>query len=101
MKGYLIANVKVEDQDLSDEYSRRVDAVVAQFGGKFLVRGGKVTPVEGEMGLHRLVVLEFESTAQAQAFYDSPAYHEVLPLRLDSCTSTLVIAEGVGGSSGA
>ena len=50
---------------------------------------------EGEPGVGRLVILEFPSVEAARTFYDSPEYQAILPIRFESASSTLVIAEGV------
>jgi len=95
MKGYVIANVSVEDAAAYEGYRSRTAAIIAQYGGHFLVRGGAVEVREGDPGISRLVILEFPSVAAAQTFYDSPEYQAILPIRLDTASSTLVIAEGV------
>ena len=50
--------------------------------------------VEGPVTHPRTVILEFPSRESFQAWYDSPAYREVLPLRLNSVAGTLIVAEG-------
>ena len=95
MKGYIIANIGVEDAAGYEGYRSRTAAIIEQYGGRFLVRGGAVEVKEGEPGIERLVVLEFPSVEAARTFYDSPEYQAILPLRLDNASSTLIIAEGV------
>lgn len=95
MKGYVIANVSVEDAAAYEGYRSRTAAIIERYGGRFLVRGGAVEVREGDPGISRLVILEFPSVAAAQTFYDSPEYQAILPIRLDTASSTLVIAEGV------
>jgi hypothetical protein len=60
---------------------------------------------EGEWPFQRFVVVEFPSREAAEAWYRSPAYQKILPLRLKSCTGNLVIwscpAHEDGLSSGA
>jgi uncharacterized protein (DUF1330 family) len=94
-KGYVIANVSVEDATAYEAYRSRTAAIIAQYGGRFLVRGGAIEVREGEPGIDRLVILEFPSVEAARTFYDSPEYQEVLPIRFENASSTLVIAEGV------
>jgi uncharacterized protein (DUF1330 family) len=95
VKGYVIANVSVDDAAAYEGYRSRTAAIITQYGGRFLVRGGAVEVREGEPGVGRLVILEFPSVEAARTFYDSPEYQAILPIRLDSANSTLVIAEGV------
>jgi uncharacterized protein (DUF1330 family) len=95
MKGYVIANVSVEDAAAYEGYRSRTAAIIDRYGGRFLVRGGAIEVREGEPGIGRLVILEFPSVDAARTFYDSPEYQAILPIRFDTATSTLVIAEGV------
>ena len=50
--------------------------------------------VEGPVTHPRTVILEFPSRDALHAWYDSPEYQEVLPLRLNSVAGTLIVAEG-------
>ena len=51
--------------------------------------------LEGEWPHERTVVLEFPSREKAEAWYHSPAYQKILPLRLRCMTSNFVIMDGV------
>jgi uncharacterized protein (DUF1330 family) len=82
MPGYLIANLEVTDPAGFEEYRQKVSPLIAQFGGRYLVRGGDVKTLEGNLPIHRLVVLEFPSIEAAQRFYDSPEYQPLLKIRL-------------------
>jgi uncharacterized protein (DUF1330 family) len=77
-----------------EEYRKRVPAIVAQYGGKYLVRGGAVESKEGGWNPKRLVVLEFASLEQARKWYHSPEYAPVLALRLKAARSKMVLVEG-------
>ena len=94
MPGYLIANIKVTDPEGFDRYRAAVPAVIAQYGGRYLVRGGSLEKVENAEAFNRLVVLEFPNLAAARAFYDSPEYAPLLRLRLESTESHAVLVEG-------
>jgi uncharacterized protein (DUF1330 family) len=94
MKGYVIANVEVTDPVAYEAYRSQTAAIIDQYGGRFLVRGGAVQVREGDPGIGRLVVLEFASVEAARTFYDSPEYQAILPIRFETANSTLVIAEG-------
>lgn len=94
MTAYIVADVQVHDPDTFDTYREQVPAVIARYGGRYLVRGGTLHPVEGELGLHRLVVLEFPSLEDARRFYDSPEYAPLLELRQSSTTTKMALVEG-------
>lgn len=74
MAGYLIANIDVTDPAKFEEYREKVVPVIEKFGGRYLVRGSDVRRLEGNLPLHRLVVLEFPTLETAQRFYDSAEY---------------------------
>ena len=59
------------------------------------MRGGKLTVLEGEWPMPRLIILEFPSREAAEGWYRSPEYQKILPLRLKSGTGNLVIVDGV------
>ena len=61
MAAYVIGEIEVTDPTTYEEYRKQVPAVVAKFGGKFIVRGGKVEPLEGNWAPKRVVALEFPS----------------------------------------
>ena len=78
MTAYVIAAETVKDDAMFDEYRKQVPATLAPFGGKFIVRGGKVTVQEGEWPHPRTVVIEFPSLAQALAAHETPGYQDAL-----------------------
>lgn len=95
MAAYAIADVAVKDPGPYEEYRRQVLATLEPFGGKFLVRGGTVAVLEGDWQPRRLVVIEFPTIEQARAWYSSPAYQRILPLRVEHSDSRLLLVEGV------
>ena len=95
MTGYLIAHIEVTNPQAFEAYRAAVPAVIASFGGRYLIRGGKVEIKEGTWEIPRLVVLEFPSVDKAHEFYNSPAYQEILPLRLAASAGSVAIVEGV------
>jgi uncharacterized protein (DUF1330 family) len=92
--GYVVAQVEVTDAAKFQEYAKAVPSIVASYGGKYLIRGGAITPLEGEAP-KRLTVLAFDSVEKAKAFEDSPEYGKARPIRQASAKSTVFIAEGV------
>jgi uncharacterized protein (DUF1330 family) len=98
MPAYLIANITVTDPKRYPEYRDKVAPVIAQYGGKFLIRGGAVHSVEGDLGVDRLVVIEFADMETARQFYDSPEYAPLLKLRLETTRSQVAFAQGYAAS---
>jgi uncharacterized protein (DUF1330 family) len=81
-KGYIFAELEVIDPAGYEEYRRQVPAVVAAYGGRYLVRGGDPVVLEGDARIPRMVLLEFDSPERALAWYNSPEYQAILPIRL-------------------
>ena len=95
MPGYLVAQLKVHDREMFARYRDAVAPLVGRFGGRYLVRGGKLDVLEGDWPMPRLVVIEFQSVAAARHFYESPEYQQILRLRTGSAGGTVAIVEGV------
>ena len=95
MPGYLVAQLKVHDREMFARYRDAVAPLVDRFGGRYLVRGGKLDVLEGDWQMPRLVVIEFQSVAAARHFYESPEYQQILRLRTESAGGTVAIVEGV------
>jgi uncharacterized protein (DUF1330 family) len=93
--GYLIGEIDVKDPEAYKEYVAGTPAVVAKFGGEFIVRGGKTLAKEGQPPLGRVVVIRFPSYEKAKAFYESREYAGLLALRLSLTDSRLFLVDGV------
>jgi uncharacterized protein (DUF1330 family) len=95
MAAYLHADVEVTDAAAYEEYRRQVPAVIAAYGGRYLVRGGAAEVLEGDAGTARQVILAFDDMASLKAFYHSPEYRPLIALRQRASRSRLVAIEGV------
>lgn len=95
MPAYLVADITVTDPQRYAEYRAKAPAVIAQYGGRYLVRAGTIHPLEGDLGVDRFVVLEFPTLQAARTFYDSPEYAPLLQLRQETTRSKVALVEGV------
>ena len=95
MPAYIYGNVHITDTALYETYRRDVPALVAAHGGRYLVRGGDVSVLEGSGVPHRQVVLEFPDMAHLKAFYHSPEYQRLVAIRQRASTGTLFAIDGV------
>lgn len=95
MAGYIIARISVTDPDTYRNYMKVTPDAVARAGGKFLVRGGEVTTLEGTEETNRVVVLEFESVETAKAFYHSDEYTAARALREGAAIAQFIAVGGV------
>lgn len=93
-KAYLIGQITITNPEAYAQYATQVPQTIAAFGGKYLVRGGHATPVEGVMPEVRNVVIEFPSRVTAETWYNSEAYQAIIRHRTDNATGTLILVDG-------
>ncbi len=95
MPAYVIGSVRsAADRDALLEYRRRNTDVVAAYGGRFLVRGGDVEPLEGDAPPLRVVIIEFPDIAAARAWYESPDYAPLKALRQGASETDILLLQG-------
>jgi len=95
MPAYLIGLFKTGAPEALAEYQARVPAVIAQYGGRYVVRGGDHEVLEGDPAGDRYVVVEFPDRAAAKRFYDSPEYQAIVSLRTAAAEGFLSAVDGV------
>ena len=95
-KGYWIARVDVHNEEGYKPYAQANGAIFKKWGGRFVVRGGKHTGVEGQARA-RNVVIEFADYDTAMACYRSPEYQENIKRRQPHSIAELVVVEGYDG----
>lgn len=74
-------------------YLEGIDETLRPFGGRFLIHGGRRVPLEGRLD-GDLVVIAFPGLAEAEAWYASPGYQRLLPLRTRNADSVVFLIEG-------
>ena len=76
-------------------YAKLAGPAIQAAGGRFLARGGVAKTYEAGLD-QRVVVVEFDSVAQAIAAHDSPGYQAALKaLGQDAAERDMRIVEGV------
>ncbi len=93
MAAYFI--IDMQDAARFETYQQLVPASVAQYGGRYLVRGGQHEVLEGNWHPTRLVVLKFPSVRAAKRWYESEEYRKIKPLPRLQIRSDMVLVEGV------
>ena len=94
MPAYFVVELEVTNAAAMADYRAAVPATLAQYGGKFLTRGGGTELIEGSPEPKRIVILEFADAAAVKRWYDSPEYQKILPGRLNNSTGRAFIVEG-------
>ena len=96
MPAYLIAENDVHDPQMMQAYLEKVRPTIVAHGGKALAAGGEIAHMDGQWRPRRVAVFEFPSMAAAKAWYNSPEYQEILPLRLNSSNGSVIFVDGLG-----
>jgi len=96
MPAYVISDVVIRDPVEFETYRSLAAASIAKYGGRYIVRGGAVRPVEGGWAPKAIVIVEFDSMERAWEWYRSPEYAEALAVRRVALERKLIFVEGVG-----
>jgi uncharacterized protein (DUF1330 family) len=96
MSAFLIADVSPADMQAYRDsgYLEAVPEIAAEYGGVYRARGGRTEVLEGEWQPKRLVVIEFPSWNELQAFYHCKAYAPYRDIRQRLTESHIVALEG-------
>ena len=92
-KGYWVGHMDIDDPQQYDSYKAANAAPFAEYGARFLARGGAHECVEGKTR-PRTVIIEFPSYQAALDCYQSDAYQKAKTLRDPVARGDLVIVEG-------
>lgn len=92
-KGYVIARIVVHDKERFEQFKQMQGAVIAEYGGKILVRNPNPEVREGtNTGV--AVILEFDSIETARKFYESEPYTKAKAVRESAADTELILVEG-------
>jgi uncharacterized protein (DUF1330 family) len=95
MTAYALAHLRTPQINADVlEYLERIQATLDPYGGRFIVHGATVEVIEGSWP-GTVVIVEFPDADAARAWYDSPAYQEILPLRTNNIDGDAIIVDGV------
>lgn len=95
MPAYIIVDIEITDPATYDTYKGPAAATVAQYGGRYLARGGKAENLEGDWDPKRVVILEFPTSEQAKKWLNSPEYAPARKLRHAASRGRMIVVEGV------
>lgn len=95
MSAYLIIEAHITDPRRFATYARATPEVVARYGGRYLVMGGEQHSLEGEHAPARTVISQWPDRAAALAFWQSPEYAALKPLRDGTGSFRVLLADGV------
>lgn len=95
MPAFVVSMMSIHDAETYKKYTDRTPPIVKKYGGKFLTRGEPYTCVEGQDYDGRLVILEFPTKADVEAWFNDPDYQEAMTFRHAASTMNyLLLQEG-------
>lgn len=97
MPAYIIVDVDVKDAAAYEDYKKLTPGSLQPFDGKFIVRGGAVSPLEGDWNPSRIVVLQFPTMEKAKAWWSSEEYAPAKALRQSASSTQMIAVEGFEG----
>jgi uncharacterized protein (DUF1330 family) len=95
MSAYVISEVEMRNAADFEAYRTIAAKTIAQYGGRYLVRGGAASLIEGGLAPKTIIVVEFPTMERLREWYASPEYAEALRLRQTALVRRLICVEGV------
>ena len=91
MPAYVIFDVEISNPARFQDFMNGVKPALEQAGARYLARGGGHKVYEGDWEPRRIVLLEFPSVADWEAFYYGPVYQGLKSIR-DECSSARLVS---------
>jgi uncharacterized protein (DUF1330 family) len=101
MSAYVISEVEVIDEIQFQQYRELAAASIAEYGGRYVVRGAEPQVPEGEWPpAQRVVVVEFPTMEQLRSWYSSAGYARALAVRQTALRRRLLFVDGIPEEAG-
>jgi len=95
MPAYVISEVEVRNAAGFEAYRTIAAKTISKYGGRYLVRGGAASAVEGGPPPKTIIVVEFPTMERLREWYASPEYADALKVRQTALDRRLIFVEGV------
>ena len=92
---YVIAEIQVTDPDTWKQYVAALPGTLAPYKVRTLARANPVALDSSTPPAGTLVVLAFNSMEDVKAFWNSPAYQAIIPLREKSAKTRVYAVQGM------
>jgi uncharacterized protein (DUF1330 family) len=90
---YVILHNRIDDAEAYGRYLEQVPPTMLKHGAEILVIDDHAECVEGQAPFPRTVLLKFPSRDAVQAWYSSPEYQEILPIRTAATDGFAVVCD--------
>ena len=91
----LVTIKKILDQEAFEEYAEKVRPILRRYGGSWVAIEPQPVTRAGAWPYVRTVIVEFPSIEQAQQWYDSGEYSEIIPLRERAIDANIVMVRNL------
>ena len=91
---YFMASIRIKDEQEYQLYLDRADDIFSRFHGTYLAVDKQATVLEGVWDYSRAVLIQFESRADFEAWYESADYQEILQHRLSAADCDSILIDG-------
>src|SRR5436190_3612446 len=97
MPAYIIAEHTITDSAKFEEYRTKVGPIIAKHGGRYITKSDSQVILEKQNAVwhpERVVIIEFPDMAALNAWYSSPEYQPLIPLRQAAAKDMLITLDG-------
>lgn len=91
MSACVIGHITVKDAEKWAQYRAQVPATLAPWGAELLFRGQRASILAGNHDHLDTVVIRFPDADTVDAWYNSPEYQALIPLRQQAADLDLVV----------
>ncbi len=93
-RGFIYVEMNIKDPDAFRQYTALSAPAVHAAGGRYIVPGRTPEMLEGAPSADRIVIVEFDTVAQAREFYHSAAYQAAREKRISAAEFRMTLLEG-------
>ena len=83
----------IQDEAGFIAYQQKAGPTLAPFGGQVIAGGSNIEVADGDFSPAGMVVIAFETMANAKAWYNGPAYSNARSDRFNSATSSMIFLQ--------
>ena len=98
MTVYVVVDNDVQNPEPYKEYLKLITPTVAAYGGRYVVRAGKIHLTDSKWKPDRLVIMAFDTAEQAKAWVESDEIAYIHAMRRENAKSRLIVIDGVDES---
>jgi len=93
-RGYIYVEMNIKDPDAFKQYTALSAPAVHAAGGRYIVPGRVPEMLDGASSADKIVIVEFDTPAQAREYYHSAAYQAARAKRLLAAEFRMTLLEG-------